>query len=474
VVGVGLATFVNRTSELRALADWYDRPGPGLAVVFGRKRVGKTWLITKFAEHRRVIRHTARGRPLLEEMRLISAAAHTNLDLPRRSLVERPFTGWSDMFEVLATAAETGPLVIVLDEFPQLMGASPGLEEELRAVWDSVVVGNTNLKFLICGSSVRVMEALQEHQGAMFGRAELRLRVVPFRPHEAALMLPSATPSERACAWGVCGGIPRYLAMWDSNMPFAANLNRLVCNEQGPLLSEGELVLVDEDIAGHRGARLPEQVLRALGTGHTTYSSISAAVTGKLPTRTLKDLTDVRLLERIVPVTDDEGVSKRTYYRIADNFLAFWLECVEPHRSHIEQGLGPTVAPVIAAAFADYMGPRYESALREHLRRLAHEGALHPEAVAVGEWWRIQGASQDDPCQLDAVVLAGRKRTPVIVGECKWGRKVNGSSILGALKRKLHDSQLVHPDDVEYYVCAREHVERADGMHVITAADIFA
>jgi len=470
----GLATFVNRAAELAALDQWYDKRGPGLGVVLGRKRVGKTWLITKFAETRRVVRHTARGRPLAEELRLISAAADPVLSLPRRSLVERPFTGWDDMLEVLATAAETGPLVLVLDEFPELMTTSLRLEEELRAVWDRVVVGETNLKFLVCGSSVRVMEALQEQESALFGRADLRLRVVPFRPHEAALMLSHATPTERAAAWGVCGGIPRYLALWDSHAPFAANLGRLVCNEQGLLLSEGELVLVDEDIVGHRGARLPEQVLRALGAGNTTFSAISSAVGGKLPSRTLKELTDVRLLERVVPVTEKNPSAKLTYYRIADNFLAFWLECVEPHRSQIEQGMGPSVAPIVTAAFDDFMGPRYESAFRDHLRRLANEGLLHPEAVAVGEWWRAQGDAQDDPCQLDAVVLAGRSRKPVVIGESKWARKVNGSSLLGGIKRKLYDSKLVDPTEVEYYICARETVDRSAGVHVVTAADIFS
>lgn len=472
--GKGLGSFVNRTTELATLTAWYDRTGPGLGVVFGRKRVGKTWLLTKFADSRRVIRHTARGRPLVEELRLISVAAHPVINLPRRSLIDRPFVDWDDMFEVLASAATSSPLLLVLDEFPELIETSPGIEEELRAAWDRVGADDTNLKFLVCGSSVRIMEALQEQHGAMFGRADLRLRVLPFRPHETALMLPDATPSDRAAAWGVCGGIPRYLAMWDSSASFARNLLRLVCNEQGLLLSEGELVLVDEDIVGHRGERLPEQVLRAVGSGNTTFSAISTAVGNKLPTRTLKDLVDLRLLERIVPVTEPSRNTKRTYYRIADNFLAFWLACVEPHRSPIEQGLGPTVVPVITAVFDDYMGARYESAFREHLRRLAHEGHLHPETVAVGEWWRLQGPSTSDPCQLDAVVLAGRKRTPVVVGECKWAKTANGSSILGSMRRKLHESKLADPATVTFYVCARERVERSEGMEVVTTDDIFS
>jgi hypothetical protein len=470
---MGLSSFVNRTSELEALNEWYARQGSGLGIVFGRRRVGKTWLLAKFSEDRRVIRHTARGRSLSEELRLISAVAEPLLNLPRRSLVDRPFVSWDDMFEVLADASVSSSLLLVLDEFHELIGTNPELEEELRAVWDRVGVENTNLKFLVCGSSVRVMESLQEHGRAMFGRADLRLRVLPFKPHEAALMLPNATPSERATAWGICGGIPRYLAMWDDAHTFRHNVDRLICNEQGLLLSEGELVLSDEDIVGHRGERLPERVLRAVAAGNTTFSSISSALESSLPTRVLKDLVEARLLEKVTPVTERGRSTKLTNYRIADNFLAFWLKCVEPYRSQIEQGLGSTVAQVIITSFDDYMGPRYESAFRDYLRRLAATGGLHPETTDVGEWWRAQGASNDDPCQLDAVILAGRKRVPVAVGESKWAKKVNGSSIQGTLKRKLLDSKLANPDEVEYYICAREVVERSMDMKTVTAADIF-
>jgi len=468
----GLGTFVNRSSELDALRSWYERPGSGLGVVFGRKRVGKSWLLARFADDRRAIQHTARGRPMAEELRLLSMAAESVIKLPRRSLAGRPFTDWDDAFSILADAATEQPLLVVLDEFPELLNLDTGLEEELRAVWDRVGAGDTHLKLLVCGSSVRVMEALGEQHGAMFGRADLRLRVAPFRPHEAALMLAAATPAERAAAWGVCGGIPRYLALWDASSSFSENLARLVCNEQGLLLSEGELVLADEDIIGHRGERLPELVLRAVAAGATSYSAISSAI-GRLPVRTLKDLTDVRLLDKVFPVTDDPTSSKRTYYRIADNFLAFWLACVEPHRAQIERGLGPTVAPVIAAAFNDHMGARYESAFRDHVRRLAAEGHLAGDVVAVGEWWRSQSGSTDDPCQLDMVALAGRKKVPVAVGEAKWARKVNGGSIRGAIRRKLFDSGLANPDTVSIYVCARDQVDRATGVEVVTAADIF-
>jgi uncharacterized protein len=471
----GLRSFVNRTTELAALGAWYEQPGSGLGIVSGRKRVGKTWLLAKFSDGKHVVQHTARGGSLVEELRLLSLAAAPVLNLARRSLSERPFADWDDVFETFAEAATTRSVLLVLDEFPELMKSSPNLEEQLRAIWDRVMrAGPTNLKFVVCGSAVRVMEALQEENAALFGRADLRLLVQPFRPHEAALMLPNASPSDRAAAWGVCGGIPRYLALWDDSADLVANLARLVTNEQGLLLSEGELVLADEDVVGHRGQRLPEQVLRAIATGSTTFQAIQDH-TGKLPTRVLNDLVQGRLLERVSPVGRAKDSTKLTYYRIADNFLAFWLSGVEPYRGPIERGLGPSVAKVINAAFDDFMGPRYEDAFRAHLRRLATAGTLGvDDVVDVGEWWRSQGKGAVDPCQMDAVVLAGRRQLPVIVGEATWAKNVNGASLLGGMQRKLHDSQLADPDTIQYYVCARDKVERSEGMTPITAADIFS
>lgn len=471
----GLSSFVNRTTELAALDAWYAQARTGLGIVYGRRRVGKSWLLAKFGDRKHVVQHTARGASLAEELRLLSQAAAPILNLTRRSLDERPFTNWDDVFETFAEAATSRPVLLILDEFPELMKVSPNLEAELRAIWDRVTqAAPTNLKFIVCGSAVRVMEALQEENAALFGRADLRLHVQPFRPHEAALMLTNATTSDRAAAWGVCGGIPRYLALWDDSASFAENLARLVTNEQGLLLSEGELVLADEEVVGHRGQRLPEQILRAIAAGATTFQAIQDH-TGTLPTRVLRDLVQGRLIEKITPVGRGKDNAKLTYYRIADNFLAFWLSCVEPYRGPIERGLGPSVASVITASFDDFMGPRYEDAFRWHLRRLAAAGTLGAaDVVDVGEWWRSQGKGSDDPCQLDAVVLAGRRQLPAIVGEAKWSKKVNGSSLLGAMQRKLHDSKLADPETIEFYVCAREKVERSQGVHVVTSADIFS
>ena len=181
------------------------------------------------------------------------------------------FSGWDDVFRVLAAAARDEPLLFVIDEFAELHQAEPNIESTLRAVWEEVPA-DSKPRVLLTGSAVRAMEALQTERAPLFGRATLRLHLRPFTPGESALMLRGLVPAERAKAWGVCGGTPYYLDLWDNSATFQANLQRLVCTEHGLLLNEGELVLATEDFAGGRRERLPEQVMRAIATSHTSFS----------------------------------------------------------------------------------------------------------------------------------------------------------------------------------------------------------
>ncbi len=237
--------FVNRKSELSQLEDWWARPGAGMAVVWGRRRVGKTALVEHFAEGRRTIFHTGGGRPAGVELEALSRAAAPVLASGPRDLSARPFADWDDALEALARAAAEEPLLLVLDELPALTESSPQLPSLIRAAWDRLGMGS-KLKLLLCGSAVRVMESMQEERAPLYGRLDLALLLHPFRPHETALMLPSSSPARRALIWGLLGGMPLYLRWWDENASVRTNLLRLACTPGGQLLTEGQLVLATE------------------------------------------------------------------------------------------------------------------------------------------------------------------------------------------------------------------------------------
>lgn len=207
-------------------------------------------------------------------------------------------------------------------------------------------------------------------------------------------------------------------------------------------------------------------VLRAIAAGRTRHGEIEQAVRAE-PGRVLERLIELRLVERLVPVTENPARTRRRSYRIADNFLAFWLGQLDRHRTAIGRGLGRQILPVLAEQLDDSMGDRWEGAFRQHLVRLAAGGDLGPEIVDIDRWWR-----DAPPVEIDAVALAGRSREAVLVGEAKWSRSVDGAALRAELTRKAVALPRLAPQLV-YAVCAREEVANPNEVLAITASDIF-
>jgi AAA+ ATPase superfamily predicted ATPase len=458
--------FVNRAAELASLQAWWQRPAGRPAIIWGRRRVGKTALLQHFASQTGapVVFHTGTGEAPAAEIASLCRQAAAALPDPRRDLGVEPYREWRDILDYLARAAADSPVLLVLDEFPELIKASPALPGIMRAFLDHAG-GHAQLKIILSGSAIRTVEEMREYRAPLYGRFDLTLQLHPFRPYEAALMLPELAPAERARVYGIVGGTPLYLSWWNQGATVAENLLELAGRPGSPLLTEGQLVMATEVGEGEHTMG----VLTAIAAGRTKHSEIKDAI-GADPSRTLDRLIELRIIERVMPVTEQGTRSRRRIYRIADNYLAFYLGPLTRFRAEIERGLGRSIMRPLTAFIDEHMGPVYEEAFREHLRRLANQGHLGEDIVAVGAWWTDDGQQE-----IDAVVLAqrGLTRVPVVAGESKWASTVSASRIKAGLIRKAA-SLTADANDLRYAVCARDQVEQADqDTLAVTAKDIF-
>lgn len=420
--------FVDREAELQALEREYAREGSSFVVVYGRRRVGKTELISRFIRNRRSLYYLATEEPELQNLESFQSVAADFLqsDLLRAARLSR----WEDVFrEIARTCGPTDErAVIVIDEFQYLGRANPAYPSIFQRIWDTMLK-DANVMLVLCGSLISLMrDQVLSEESPLYGRrtAQIRMGQIPFLHYRE--FLPGRSTRELVERYTVTGGVPKYIELFEDEKDVYSAISVNVLDRSGFLYDEPNFLLQREvpdvgtyfalirAIAG--GAHRPSEISRDFGLKQTSL--------GKY----LKTLIDLDVLERQVPVTESNpDKSKKSLYRIKDNFLQFWFRFVLPNLSYLETGRTAAVEKRIREHFIDgHVAYVYEDVCRERLWGLADSGELGFVPERVGRWW----SGRDE---IDVVGLSASEGRAVW-GECKFWKDPVGANVLRALEEK--------------------------------------
>jgi AAA+ ATPase superfamily predicted ATPase len=415
---------IDREQELTALVEAASRATSGvpqLVVVLGRRRVGKTFLLSHFANDRRAVFFGATQQAQAVELGRLVDAARRGLGEQTASLAGGGFTSWEAALRFFAALAEDEPLTVVLDEVPYLVASTPGFASIVQAVWDHLPAGN-ELTLVLCGSAIGMMEAMIGARGALRGRPTLTLRLSPLDPLHARAFIPALEPAAFVEAYAACGGYPLHLKAWDPERSTDANLLHLAGMAGGILLEDAAAMLAEE--LTHPGGYT--RVLAAVGRGRTRFAEIASESEQRVD-RPLEILIRAGLISRVLPVGAPRGA--RASYEIADPYLSFWFGVLYSDIPQIEEGQGTAVLTRKNPSWQRHLGAVFEDLARLHARRLAARGEL-PGDLVIDRWWASTGA----PCEVDVVGLRGARTT--LLGEARWQSRPLGARDLAQLQRK--------------------------------------
>lgn len=409
----------DRDEELAALETAFESAGHAFYVVYGRRRVGKTELLKEFcADRPHLYFLAAQAAETRQREKFVEQVAdHFDDRVPR-------IEGWDDAFTYLGEKVATERLVVVIDEFPYLVEENDSVPSYIQAFVDEHLQ-ETESMLVLCGSSISTMESeVLGHESPLYGRRTGQIDLQPFG-FQAAQEAIAYDIEDSIRSYAVTGGTPMYLTLFDYGQPLAENIQTQILSPTAVLHTEPEFLLRTE----LRNPARYMSILEAVATGHTTPNEIAGATgVGAGPlSKYLQTLRRLRLLDREVPVTASAKQSKRSRYRVADEFLRFWFRFVEPNRSSIEEA--PTIVydGTIAPNLPGYVAPTFETVCREAVWEAIRHGDLGPYSE-VGRWWYGED-------EIDIVGLApGDDR--VLLAECKWTSEPVGHSLVTSLREK--------------------------------------
>lgn len=464
--------FVGRQNELRRLEDAYGTGTFQMAVIYGRRRVGKTTLISEFARSKRTLFFTALEQADADNLADFTRALTEFFGLPGGVR----FESWRDAFDYLCEQATRERFVFVFDEFPYAAKRNGSLPSLLQVCIDHKLQ-TTEAFVILCGSNQGFMESdVLGRKSPLYGRRTLQIRLGPLGYRDAALMVPWASPHEAFRIYGCVGGVPYYLAQVRAGRSLRETLRELFFDPAGFLYGEPGMLLRQElsEPAAYNS------VLRAVAGGATRPKEIAErtkiernSLAGYLST-----LVSLGILERAVPFGENPESSKRAIYRIREAAFAFWYRFVMPRVTQVEDGAGALALAAISDGDLDtYLGLRFERVCREWLLAQAIAGELPVPVDAFGSWW---GTDPDRRTTTDIDVVAANTRSgEMLVGECKYRESFDETEAMRELERRASLIRGYEPQC--YYLFSKhalstgtvEKVQKLPSWHLVTVEDLY-
>ncbi len=411
-------TFINRQEELEFLQDAYKSDKSQLVVLYGRRRVGKTYLLQHFMKEKKHTYFFCTKGNETEQIKLLSGMIGETFNDTALSL--SPFSEWRTLFMYLYEKAQKERFLLVIDEFPFLMSANPAVTSIFQKYWDEYL-SKTKIMLVLCGSSITMMESeVLAYKSPLYGRRTGQWKVKPFLfGNTIDFFQKSSNIEEIIKIFSITGGVPFYLAELNLDKTALENIQEQIARKGKLLYEEGEILLKEE-------LREPStyfSILEAISSGNTKQAHIANRIgmpsTG-LP-RYLSTLERLEYIEKIIPVTEFKR-SKKTIYKIRDNFINFWFKFIYPNRSYIEEGNYGKFKEILDKYFEKHVSFAFEGVCMDFLRENLRKNLLPFSFTKLGTWY---GYSRDEVTKVrkvDEIDIVGLEENTgdIIFMECKW------------------------------------------------------
>ena len=456
--------FIGRKTELKQLNEQYNSSRFEFAVIYGRRRIGKTSLIQEFIKDKKALFFT--GLETTQKQNLINLSQV----ILQSSLDDITFNSFQAALENVFEKAKKERIIFVIDEYPYLANTYPAISSILRLLIDKNKE-DSKLFLILCGSSLSFMEEqVLGYQSPLYGRRTSQYKIKPFSFFETCDYFNSFSYEEKAFIYGLTSGIPLYISLFRENKSLKQNIIDIFLSSNGYLFEEPTNLIKQEC----RDPSTYNSIIQAIATGATKLSEISNQVgieTG-LCTTYIKKLISLGIIIKDYPIYKPS--KKQTIYLLEDHMFQFWYKFILPNISLINIGMGEKVYEKIEPHFYEFMGYIFEDICKQYLWLLNIREELPLFFLKLGRWWgndpRIKAEAEID-------ILAYNDENQILLGECKWRNEEIDKKVL---EKAIFRSELFSFPNKFIYLFSKtgftsyclEYAKTNPSIHLVTFQDI--
>ncbi len=418
--------FIGREQELADLNTMYQSDKFQMFVLYGRRRVGKTTLITEFCKDKPSIFFAAEQSNTKMNLDKFSSLV---FQYYQENTLE-PFSSWENALSYIDSRQFNRRIVVVIDEFPYLVRKNKPLLSEMQHLIDHKLRYG-KLFLILSGSYMGFMEKeVLGSKSPLFGRRTGQLHMKSFDYRKSMAFLDGFENEDKLKLYGAFGGTPMYLQQIRSDLTFEDNIKNEFLRVTAYLYEE-PLLLLRQEV---QEPGIYNAIIEAIAGGASKANEI-ATKTGEEPAKCLKyikTLCELGILYKETPFGEKE-TARKTIYGISDFLFRFWYRYVYTNRSLIETGAQEAVLQRrILPTYQDYMGTVFERICKDYLSAQNAAGNLPILFTSIGRWWG------NDPIAHKKVEidLIAQDNKDYMICECKWRNEKLDIGVLNNLREK--------------------------------------
>ena len=418
-------SMIGRRQEREELIRLYESKEAQFVAIYGRRRVGKTYLVSSVFEDRFTFRHSGisqvegrvAGKGLLKFQ---LSQFYNSLRLYGLDDEKCPKT-WMDAFyllEKLLIEKDDGSRQLVfIDELPWLDTPRSGFITALEGFWNSWACGRKNLMLIVCGSANSwILNNLINNHGGLYGRLTYEIKLEPFSLSECEMFFRDRniilSRYDIVQSYMILGGIPYYLGYFSSSLSLTQNIDALFFSDKAKLRNEFDRLF--KSIFEH--PEKAEAIVRLLSTkskGFTRKEIVEH--TGIKEGGAITELLNALVASDFVITYKPFGDSrKNTHYKLIDPFCIFFLRFVDGKDSlnrgniWLENLENPSVSV--------FRGLAFENVCFNHIKQIKKALGISNVSTRQSIW--IKEPDETEGFQIDLVIE--RKDNIVNICEAKF------------------------------------------------------